>query len=208
MRFTRFQYRLAGYVSRLNTILIRREFSSMGRSTVWWNAKIDNPGYISIGDGVAVRSGSWIYAVVSDQAGNRFNPSVEIGDRVYLGHRLHLTAINRVTIEDDVMIADGVYISDNFHDYRDITRPVQKQQVFSKGPVLIRRGAFIGEGARIVGPVTVGKNSVVGSNSVVTRDVPDYSVAVGIPARIIRRYDESSGRWLESTQIEHQKKEE
>ena len=88
----------------------------MGRPVVWRNAKIDNPQHISIGDGVAVRSGSWIYDVVSDQTGNRFNPSIEIGNRGYLGHRLHLTAINRVTLEDNVMIADGVYISDNFHE--------------------------------------------------------------------------------------------
>jgi len=93
------------------------------------------------------------------------------------------------------MIADGVYVSDNFHDYNDIKTPVRWQRVYSKGPVLIRKGALIGEGARIVGPITIGLNSVIASNAVVTGDIPDYSVAAGIPARVIRRYEEESASW-------------
>jgi len=198
MKVTRAKDRPEAYVSRLYTLVIARDFGRLDKACVWWNARVTNPQYVRIGRGVTVKANSWVYAVISDQEGNRFTPEIEIQDGVYLGHSLHLTAVQRVVIEAEAMIADFVYISDNFHDYRDTTKPIQKQRVYSRGPLVIKSGAFIGEGARIIGPVSVGKNSVVGANAVVTHDIPDYSVAVGIPARVIRTYDHGQWRAVEA----------
>ena len=202
VKISRLVYRIGSMVSRVYSLLIKREFDRLEGATIWWNVKLDNVSHMSVGRGVTVRSGSWLYAVVSDQCGHKLNPRIEIQDGVYLGHRLHLTAVDRVTIEVGAMIADGVYISDNIHDYHDVNVPIQRQAVVSKGPLSIGAGAFVGEGARIVGPVRVGRNSVVGANAVVTKDIPDFSVAVGIPATVIRTYDKEQDVWKPVGQAE------
>ncbi|MHA1711254.1 MAG: DapH/DapD/GlmU-related protein, partial [Candidatus Freyarchaeota archaeon] len=76
------------------------------------------------------------------------------------------------------------------------SRPIREQGYFSKGDVIIGDGAWIGIGACILSGVQIGKGSVIGANSVVTHNIPSYSVAAGSPARVIKRYDFSSKRWL------------
>ena len=98
-------------------------------------------------------------------------------------------------IGDDVLTANNVYISDNIHCYENITTPVIKQPVKYKRSVEIGSGAWIGENACIIG-ANVGRNSVIGANAVVTSDIPDYAVAVGIPAKVIKQYDSVQEKWL------------
>ena len=89
-----------------------------------------------------------------------------------------------VTIEDDAMIAANVQILTNNHDPYD-------RQILTCKPVLIGKGAWIGAGATILPGVRVGKYAIVGAASVVTHDVPDFAVAVGSPARVIKTLDKS-----------------
>ena len=89
-----------------------------------------------------------------------------------------------ITIENNVLIGAQVKLISNNHDIYD--RPV-----LTVKPVLIKEGAWIGAGVSILPGVTVGKYAVVGTNSVVTKDIPDYAVAVGIPAKIIKYLDPS-----------------
>ena len=93
-----------------------------------------------------------------------------------------------------VLTANGVYISDNLHGYQDVTTPILRQPIRQNGMVEIGDGSWIGHNACILG-VRIGRHCVVGANAVVTRDLPDYSVAVGAPAVIIRRYDADTGTW-------------
>jgi acetyltransferase-like isoleucine patch superfamily enzyme len=181
-------------VSRGYSFLIRREFKRFEGSRVWWNCRIQNPEFMSLA-GATIRSGSWLYAVTGDQTGRTFRPEIVIEEETYLGHNLHLTAVEKVVIERKVMIADSVYISDNYHDYRDVGRAVQDQMVYARGELRVCEGAFVGEGAKVLGHVRVGRNAVIGANAVVTHDVPDFSVAVGIPAKVVRRYHVESARW-------------
>ena len=92
------------------------------------------------------------------------------------------------------MTADRVYISDNLHGYEDINTPIKDQPIRQINPVRIGEGSWIGVGVAVMG-ATIGRHCVIGANSVVTRDIPDYSVAVGIPAKVIKRYDFQSNRW-------------
>ena len=94
-----------------------------------------------------------------------------------------------------MLTANNVYISDNIHGYEDITRPVIRQPVKYKRSVEIGSGAWIGENACIIG-ANVGKNSVIGANAIVTSDIPDYAIAVGIPAKVIKKYDLILKRWV------------
>ena len=103
-----------------------------------------------------------------------------IGRNVYINPNLLAMARGGITIEDDVQLAANV-ISNN-HD-------LYERQILICRPILIRKGAWIGAGATIMPGVTVGKYAVVGSASGVTKDVPDYGVAVGNPARVIRMLD-------------------
>ena len=89
-----------------------------------------------------------------------------------------------------------VYISSTNYLYDDIDNSIMKQGYISKGDVILRDGCWIGIGSCILSGVKIGKNSVIGANSVVTRNVPAYSVAVGNPAKIVKKFDFTKKMWI------------
>lgn len=119
---------------------------------------------------------------------------MSIGKGTVIGRFAHIVSIDNVAIGERVLIADSVYISDNLHSFDDIEKSVIDQPVSSIGSVKIGDNVWIGEGVSIVG-ASIGRNSVVGANSVVTHDIPEYSVAVGSPARVIKQYNFETNRW-------------
>lgn len=121
---------------------------------------------------------------------------ITIGDRVVVNSFSHFGAMSSITLGNDVGIASGVCIEDHHYEYENATteRPLKKQP-FRVADVIIEDGAMIGEHVTILPGVRIGANSWVGANSVVTADVPPYSVAVGVPARVIRRRDPNTGAW-------------
>lgn len=122
---------------------------------------------------------------------------VEVGDGTYIGPFLRLTAVGGVTIGSRVLIADRAYLSDSGHVYEDVTRPIRGQGLRTGRRLLIEDGAWIGVGAAIVGNVRIGRNAVVGANAVVTRDVDDFTVVAGNPARVVRRHDGNEWHWVD-----------
>jgi acetyltransferase-like isoleucine patch superfamily enzyme len=142
-------------------------------------AILENPRSIAIGNGVSIRSHAWLNCGES----NAGQPLLEIGDGVSIGRFAHINARQSVVIEPYVLIADRVFITDYHHGRKDPTRPILAQPLEVPRPVRLRTGCWIGEGAVIMPGVTVGRNAVVGANAVVTKDVPDGAVAVGVPAR-------------------------
>jgi acetyltransferase-like isoleucine patch superfamily enzyme len=125
------------------------------------------------------------------------NPRLEIGDRVVINSFTHIGVMDRVVLGDDVGIASGVCIEDHHYVFDEVSddKPLKKQG-FRVAPVVIEAGCMIGEHAVILPGVTIGKNSWIGANAVVTQDIPPYSIAAGVPAKVIRRLDPSTGRWL------------
>ena len=111
-----------------------------------------------------------------------------------IGDFAHIFASQEIVIEKDVLIANFVYIADNVHGYEDINIPIIKQPIVQKKPVHIGEGSWIGEHVSIIGS-NIGKHCVIGANSVVTRDIPDYSIAVGSPAKVIKRYNFKTQKW-------------
>ena len=97
-------------------------------------------------------------------------------------------------IEDNVLTADRVYISDNLHGYENPAVPVIKQPIKQNGTVRIGEGSGLGVGVCVIG-ANIGKHCVIGANAVVTNGIPDYSVAVGIPAKVIKRYNFNTLKW-------------
>ncbi len=107
---------------------------------------------------------------------------VHIGKNVFINGGAVFMARGGITIEDGVQIAANVQLISNNHD-------LYERAVLLCRPVLIKKGAWIGAGATILPGVSVGKHAIVGAGSVVTKDIPDYGVAVGNPARVIRMLD-------------------
>lgn len=141
--------------------------------------RIERPKCVQLGNGVYINSSVWLNTMTE-------NGILEISDGVYIGRFVQINCMRSIYIGKDVMLADRVYIADNTHcfDKRDI--PISKQGFKFGGEVILRDGCWIGCGAVIMPGVKIGKNAVVGANAVVTKDVPDFAIVAGVPAKIIR----------------------
>jgi acetyltransferase-like isoleucine patch superfamily enzyme len=140
---------------------------------------------IAVGAHVWVGPGSWLYAIPEAPTDE---PVLVVGDGVNISGNCVLSAVASVRLGRDVLLARNVYISDHSHAYEDVTRPVRKQGLANVLPVTIGDGAWLGQGVVVCPGVSIGRGAVVGAGSVVRHDVPDYSVAVGAPARVVRSF--------------------
>ncbi|WP_407463171.1 acyltransferase [Methanobrevibacter sp.] len=114
-------------------------------------------------------------------AGAAFN-NIKLGNNVFINSNCLAMARGGITIEDDVMIAGNVQLLSNNHDE-------YERQVLTCEEIIIKKGAWIGAGASILPGVNVGKYAIVGAGAIVTKDVPDYAVVVGIPAKVVKTLD-------------------
>ena len=114
-------------------------------------------------------------------SGSAFD-NMKIGNNVFINSNSLLMARGGITIEDDVMFAANVQLLSNNHDEYD-------RQVLLCKPIHIKKGAWIGAGASILPGVTIGKYAIVGAGAIVTKDVGDYEVAVGVPAKVVKTLD-------------------
>ncbi|MEI8011094.1 MAG: acyltransferase [Candidatus Omnitrophota bacterium] len=153
--------------------------------------RLDGRCYMSIGEHVRVQALTWLAAIKIDAQ----DPELVIGDGCGIGDFNHITAVRSVVIGKNVLTGNGVYIADNSHGFDDVNVPVMHQPVVFKGAVRIGDGSWIGEHACIIG-VNVGRHCIIGANAVVTHDIPDHCVAVGAPARVIKKYDHAARQWL------------
>ncbi len=167
------------------------QFASFGRkSMIVKPLRINGPENIYIGKCVGIHKHAWLGA--KNLTG--YKPVLKIEDGVTIGDYAHIFATRKVCIGKDVLLANFVYISDNIHGYENIKVPIIQQPIVQKNDVYIGEGSWIGEHVCIIG-ASVGKHCVIGANSVVTKDIPDYSVAVGSPARVIKQYNKVSETW-------------
>lgn len=121
-----------------------------------------------------------------------------IGDRVNIEQGVHIVCQNEVVIEDDVSITPYCVIVDTDHPFNDPDSPPKigdRLNDRTDSFVRIGRGSFVGAHCVILPDVTIGRGCVIGAGSVVTRSVPDYSLAVGAPARVTRRFNTSTREW-------------
>ena len=150
---------------------------------------------IELGDRVSIGNFVRLQAIRT-RAGVDFEPLIRLGADVSLENGCTITCNNRVLIDDGVLVAGNVYISDHAHVYADVETPVARQPITTGGVVRIGAGSHIGQNVCILGDVAIGEHVVVGANAVVTRDLPARTVAVGAPARVVRRYEEESRSWV------------
>ena len=154
---------------------------------------VNHPEYVSIGDNVFIGEFCWISMLPVNYQKNAsavtLSPNLVIGNNSYIGRFATFACMNDINIGNDVMFADRVFVGDCFHGFKDRELPIKDQYLFSPGPVSIGDGSWIGINVSIMPNVTIGRNCVIGANSVVTTDIPDFHVAAGSPARVIRAVD-------------------
>lgn len=141
------------------------------------------------------------HLVISDYAELFINPErgkkaeLIIGNNVSIGRFSSIGCANKIVIEDEVTLAPHVHITDRNHGYEDIKTPIWRQPTVCPGPIVIGRESWLGYGVQVMPGVTIGRHCVIAAGSVVTKDIPDYSVAAGIPAKVIKQYNDRTCRW-------------
>lgn len=180
-------YRLALRVrAKLFSLGVAGAFASFGEQTVIEPPlRVAGENRIAIGSGIYIGAGSWLLTL--DGYGS--DVALRIGDGTQISGACVISAAQSVTLGEAVLLARNVYISDNLHAFSESDDPVLNQGVGKVSPVSIGGGAWLGQNVIVCPGVRIGRNAVVGANSVVLSDVPDYAVAVGVPARIVRQRD-------------------
>jgi acetyltransferase-like isoleucine patch superfamily enzyme len=158
--------------------------------------------YIDLGEGLTTGKGCRLEAFPKDKGDKvvmRFGKGCQINDYC------HISAMEEVVIEDGVLLAGKVYISDNSHGYYKLAqgggidnslptvRPIDREYYTS--PIRIGKNTWIAENVVVMPGVSIGEGCVIGANSVVTKSIDRYSMAVGVPAKVIKRYNEKSKCW-------------
>ena len=184
--------------AKIYTFLLFYCFHSIGkRSTIYPPLRFGNSKMIRIGDFVTVHPNCWIQTVGEDRPKN--SPKLIVKNHVSIGMSSTISAAHRIIIEDYVLMARNVFISDHLHGYEDVARPISLQPITKVRGVTIGAGSWLCQNSVVLPGVTIGRNCVVGANSVVNADVPDYTVVAGTPARIVKRYDASRRKWMRDT---------
>lgn len=195
--------RIIVFLHKLNRMLTYNANRSMwainveGVHQIGKNSYMDKPyiirgaQHIIIGDNFHCCRGCRIQAI-AEYEGERFSPKIVIGNNVSINMDAEISSINEVIIEDGVQLASNVLIVDHLHgktDGSDAHMPPAKRKLFSKGRVHICKNVWIGFGCAILPGVTIGEGSIIGANSVISKDVESYSVIAGVPGTMIRRID-------------------
>lgn len=162
---------------------------------------IDNEQNISIGSNTKILANSRINLYKH----NGMMPKVKIGKNCYIGYYFSILAGAEIKIEDNVLIASNVLITSENHSVNPEAEVGYMNQPLSGKAVRIGEGSWIGEKVCILPGVSVGKKCVIGAGSVVTKSIDDYTIAVGNPARPIKKYDFSKHKWINvnNSELEH-----
>lgn len=190
-----YPYKIAEYFYRIwcgvYTGYYSRRFKSFG------DASIIVPGvrvliggkYISIGNNVLIGKNISLTAIDNYRGQHFPSPVISVGNNSSIGNYSHITAVNEIRIGNNVRMGQNILITDNAHgtsslELLDIAP--NHRPLYSKGPVIIDDNVWIGEKSSIMPGVHIGYGAIIAANSVITKDVPAYSVVAGVPARVVK----------------------
>ena len=187
----------------LRALAYRLILRADGFAAIEPNVRLRHAGNIRLGAGVYLDQGVYLHAcplgiergdescVMHNAELHVFNfrdlphAYIKVGRGSFIGESVVIRGQGGVTIGDQVLIGPLAKILAVNHNFGDVTRPVMDQGISARG-IAIEDGAWIGSGAAVLDGVRVGRGAVVGANAVVTEDLPPHSLAVGVPARVIR----------------------
>ncbi len=170
------------YVGSLTRPYWRRRFASFGDGSLLYRPDwIYRADLMSIGENVWIGPHGWLE--IGGDGRSAEGPVLLIGDGVSLRHHVTLSAHESIVIEDDVLIAAWTSIYDSDHTLGPTGNPMWYPH--RTAPVRVGKGTWIGERVSVLRGADIGRHCIVGANSVVRGPIPDYSVAVGVPARVV-----------------------
>ncbi|MDM9383169.1 acyltransferase [Chlorogloeopsis sp. ULAP01] len=187
---------------KLRNLLYRNIFAKIGKSVrIQYGVEFIEPSCIEIGNNVAIFRGVNINAnghqnnkiyladgVVIDYGvdiRSLINTSIYIDKDTFIGPYVCMAGPGNIKIGKNCLIASHTGIFANNHIYSDPTQSIESQGVTCQG-IVIEDDCWLGSGVKVLDGVTIGKGSVIGAGSVVTKDIPAFSIAVGVPARVIK----------------------
>ena len=177
------------------TRILRADFGDIGKGTIIYPPfHSNNASGVYMGANCQMHPGGWI-DTINEYSGVKHTGRIEIGDGSYFGYRVSIAACRKMIIGKNVVCADNVYISDFLHGFEDINLPILITPLVSAGPIVIEDQVWLGQRVCVLPNVRIGRHSVVGANSVVTKDIPAYLIAVGIPAKVIKTFNPATNRW-------------
>ena len=176
-----------------------RAYGIHSRAFIHYSAELSQHRYgqISIGEGSVIGKDTWLNVICED---NSVQFPLQIGGRSSIGRNNVISVKNKIVIAKGVVTGPQVLIMDHNHEFRNVHIPILDQGVTIGGEIELEEGCWIGFGAVILcsrGSLRIGRNSIVGANSVVTKDVEPMTVVVGSPARAVSRYESSVGGWIQ-----------
>ena len=187
MKKKKFLYPVANIINRFR-------FGAYGKDVyIEPGVEINRPRFVHVGNHVRIKRNTSINLHPKDKKSKEI--LLFIGDNVIISESCFISACNRIVIEENVGISPNVMIIDNSRKPGDIRRP-SKEQDLKIGYVHIGADSWIAYGACVLPNVTIGRHCIIGALSVVNEDIPPYSVAVGSPAKVVKRYDFDRGEWV------------
>jgi carbonic anhydrase/acetyltransferase-like protein (isoleucine patch superfamily) len=187
--------------SKLRTLWLRRTygFASFGKGA-WVHHSIrlkrSAARYISIGEDVGIQRDVWLdVAAVPGMD----PPSLILEAGCHVQRRMMISVRNRIHVGRNVITGQSVQLIDHGPEVAAATDPKSPRQDKARGTIRIEEGCWIGYGAVVIceqGELVIGRHSIVGANSIVRSSIPAYSVVAGDPARIVKQYDPSKGKWV------------
>jgi acetyltransferase-like isoleucine patch superfamily enzyme len=181
-------------LSKAYTTFLSSQFGELGRGcSISPPFRFANLAQISLGEGIQINRDCWIHVLKSKE--EKPDIKLTIKSHTSIGMGATISAAREIIIGEHVLMARNVYISDHGHAFEDVTVPIALQGIRDVRPVLIGDHTWLGQNVCVLPGVQIGKHCVVGANTVINRNLPDFSVAVGSPARIVKRYNSESQVW-------------
>jgi lipopolysaccharide O-acetyltransferase len=190
------KYGVAGTI-KLVCDIVRTKLVSKRARLIRFPFEIRNRKYVQIGKGFT--TGRYC-RIEAHPVNAQQKVCISIGDNVQINDAVHMVGSTGITIGNNVLMASKIFISDLSHgqyngDSGDSPLSIPKDRPLYHKPVVIEDNVWIGEFVSILPGVTIGKGAIIGTMSVVSKDIPAYSIAVGSPARVIKQYNFETGKW-------------
>lgn len=179
--------------TRMFTLLLASQFKEFGAgSRISPPLRFYGLNEMILGEAVMINRDCWIQTIPGE---SQNGAKLVIGAHAGIGMGAHITAARQVLIGEYVFLGRNVHIADHSHAFENVNTPIMKQGIDRIAPVTIGPETWLGQNVVVLPGVTIGKHCIIGANSVVNSSIPDFSVAVGAPARVVKRFDPGTGRW-------------
>ena len=192
--FTRIIRKLVCFYHKSIAAMLETDLASIGDlSHIEYPSIISHPERIFIGDETSVLANSRLQCYPDEQEG--IDSKIVIGNNCYIAFGVSLLARAPIIIGDNVLISSNVCIVSENHGINPEDKKAYMNQQPSASEIRIGNGCWIGEKVMILSGVKIGEGCVIGAGGVVTHDLPNYCIAVGNPARVIKKYDFETHQW-------------